>query len=400
MLRLETFVVFLLIISRMGFAQPGHLSHSDRYAKEMQPYIHTFHLTDFQKSKPDFGFRMLTPTYLLEITKYKDSMGGQMVYYVFYAGNTRSQKLDTIYRKMPLDRETAKKIYNLIRQSEVRNIPSSDQIKNWGTVADGSIYFMQFYDDTASLYKKYDTPGVYRAEIPETAKVTLFINSLENMLHTKEQYLLFERNLPRKGCYLYGYIICYRHNDMNLKISGGYPWPVGLSVSYSWRNIGSYHPNIFLSAQYLGDFHRGYEFSFAANKSVLFFKSKKVKDYMDYSFRQRERKTAGENLLREHKWIYGLAFRPINLHGGLIVRRGAMHKTGPVIGWEKDFSFPGNWRLSAGLDYFDKEWNGRMELSKSVHPNNWPLITFSLSAEQWASYRQVLGGVSVRFFFL
>jgi len=397
-MRRETIIWVLLIISRIVFAQQADQSGSNKYANEMTSYVRTFGLTDFRQAKPEFGFRLNTGDYVLEIMADSNRhVTGQVVYYIYHYKKSRLKKMDTLYRKITLDTASAKKIDDLIRQSDLRNILEWDL---WA--ADARNYTMEFLDGEQYIYKTFYGPYALQNEVPQTAKVIEFLDTLDKLLHAEEQRAVFEKSLPKKGCYLYGgYIKCYVGNTLYAGLSGGYPWPVGIHVSYYLRNSGRFYPYLSFWVHYLSDLHQGYELSLDMGKSRLFVRQKNIKDFISYSYQRRERSMAGESLLFQHQWSYGLSFRPVTVYGGVYMRDGDKRSTGPVVGLNKSFVLGKNlnsqWHLLTDVSLFKRELDFRISLSKAIHINNGPSLDIGISMEQWAGYRQIFGRVSIVF---
>src|SRR5690606_9183706 len=87
-------------------------------------------LTDFEQSKNDFAFRFRNYGQVVEIMKDSTSFSGTITNYVYYR-KKRGVDSKTLFNKENISTEQAKQVYNLIKDTQILDLPSDKDINGW-----------------------------------------------------------------------------------------------------------------------------------------------------------------------------------------------------------------------------------------------------------------------------
>jgi hypothetical protein len=157
------------------------------------------HLVTAQES---IHFRFWTESQVVDVWSQNNKVFyGQLI--SFTTKVRLSRKKEQFYKKvLPLDRATAKKLYNLFDTMNIFAIPNSDSIKEWQTGLDGITYQIELSTPSLYSYKTYWTPKA-QVNMKEAVLIDLLATSLSESLGMPEAWKKFIESLPY-GCYHQG----------------------------------------------------------------------------------------------------------------------------------------------------------------------------------------------------
>ncbi|MCL2326933.1 MAG: hypothetical protein FWC39_12495 [Bacteroidetes bacterium] len=307
------FFILCLTISALS-AQAQNKKNADSYSfryKYYNVYEHEM-FKSLQQSTNDFHFRYSTGREtIVNVWKNNDSLGGTITNYIQrnYGHNRRKQ--DAIIQVTTIDTSLIQKVYELVSDTVIWNLPSMEKIKGWDEEFCGDCATTQFEYKNQNEYqrKRYKYP---RNEIPEGKIINTFNKQLESLLQLNVKRRQFEYNLPKRGCYLHDYSgVCPLYNSFLLGYSGSARLPLGYSFSLYSQYIPSMKANIKtnfgISVNHRFNTNNSYDFSTSFRKNLF--------DQNNISYEYRQRKS-DETIYRNHKIHCLLAMDKLSIGTG------------------------------------------------------------------------------------
>ena len=174
-------VILFFLIFNYGFSQNkqivGDAVFWYKYAKELE---HKIELTDFEKSKNDFSFRFRNNGQVVEIVKDSTNISGSVTNYIYYRRKEKSER-KTLFKKEFLSEAQAQNIYDIVQIADILNLPSDEEIKNWGRGRDGKTYNVEYSDTIKYSIKSYWEPSS-QEDIAVAVKISDFIDIISDTI--------------------------------------------------------------------------------------------------------------------------------------------------------------------------------------------------------------------------
>ena len=109
----------------------------------------------------------------------------------------------SISRKTVIDTVQSAKLFHLIQRSHLQNIPTDNEIKNWGFGKDGITYIFQIVDDDSLSFKTFWEPADQPDSVYQAKEIRTFIEKMYDILKLQELQESFQNNLA-PGLYTVG----------------------------------------------------------------------------------------------------------------------------------------------------------------------------------------------------
>jgi hypothetical protein len=319
-------------------------------------------LPDLMATMDDFRFRYSNYLnsyyqYFADIWKNNDSIGGTVTNYVERSYGYKNRKRDTIIQVQTIDSLHIQKIYELVADSVIWNLPVARErkFKHWEPLY---MYSFEYVTKNGYWLKDYEMPE--NQSVQERVIVTLFTKQLDSLLSTYNKQ--FEENLPKRGCYHsspLGAGICYGKEILWLGYLGSANLPWGYSLSTRFNNIGSVKTDFGIWLEHCFN-NNSYNFSAGLNKGHLFIRN----DALSYNYQQRNR---DDKTYRNHKIYYGLSIllgkRWLYIGSGIDFLKNNTQKAGGII--NVNYQLPYQLRISLNTSIFEQHVDYRVKLSKT-----------------------------------
>lgn len=248
-------------------------------------------------------------------------------------------------KKKQLEPSKSIDAYNLIQQSDILKLASSDEIEGWLNGLDGISYIIEHAGPTEYWFKHYWTPSA-QDSLPEALVVLDFVEALSDTLRLQESNISFRNSLPHKGCYNYGgpFNICYLSNPFRLGYHGSTQLPFGLSLSLFQSWIGKSAIKFGIGLQYKENKGEDYDLSLGGTKRALFINRTGIEDFLGYSYRNRKLNfLETEKVFHNHNFMYGISIgNEVDLTSGFNYMVGGTEKVGGIISasrWYRSIGF-------------------------------------------------------------
>ena len=394
-------IIFIILLSaQFGFSQNKQIEGDTvflyKYVKELENEIQ---LTDFEKSKNDFAFRFRNYGQVVEIMKDSTSFSGTITNYVYYR-EKRGTDFKTLLNKKNISTEQAKQVYNLIKDTQISELPSDKDIKGWQQGFDGTIYILEYADKSTYSFKNYWSPNGQK--IPEAKKFQNFIDALSDTLKLSISYQEFEDSLPkRSGFYNRGGMVIKGviYSTTYLGYSGATKLPFGFFADHFTSYIGRKKVNLGGLIQYNFDGNGFHHLNFQLSKSGIFYKQDNF-DYVAYNYQDRKVNIAqNKNHFQNHQVQYGIHFKNFGVGAGVDYLMADYEKIGGSIFLSKWFSVP-NISSSFSTSIFANQINYKIGLERRINFNDrFPLsnISLNLTYEKYLNYKDLYFGILTSF---
>lgn len=352
-------VVWLLISISVQSQTKTIVGDTTYWHKHVNPILRDIEARDFVKSDNDFNFRLQYYGQVIDIWKSNDKVGGSLTNYIFKSGIKRESKKETVYQKNILPDSIVYKVLHIINTTDILNLGSEEEIEGWRQGFDGITYTIEHSDENNYWHKTYWAPYL-QDSLKESLVVIDFVNSISDLVKTKESYNQFETDLPHNGCYTQAstHIMCYSPSSLSVGYIGTHKLPLGYTAFYSSSYIGNLRTGFGLSVSHQFDTHGDYDFSTSASKWDLLSNSKKGNgDFLQYTYRLRKDQHIKDGTIyRNHQILYGLRLKSTNVSLGVDFLNGEKNKTGGIIAIKQNilksqFSLDG--KSSIFKDQFD-----------------------------------------------
>lgn len=169
------------------------------YYQFMKEKVSTFDLTRIGCKEEEFVFRSWGPSSLLEITRTKDKIKGNIFYFVMEAG----EKQNVFVKGYELSDNTSNLLHNYIISSKVIKLPSDKFIEDWSAGFDGITFTYETKRNDSISFKHYWTPSAQEG-IPEAEIIIQFNKRIEELGDFDQYAKAFEVENPFSSYMYYG----------------------------------------------------------------------------------------------------------------------------------------------------------------------------------------------------
>jgi hypothetical protein len=136
-------------------------------------------LEPIDKIQDDFYFRLWTGVDVVEIRRAEGEISGDVT---FLVQQYRRNKVGKVYfKKIPLTTKTSKRVYLLINNYKITEIPTGKQTDGWEMGLDGITYNIETADKTNFTYKTYWTPKHYKDKLAEAKRLVDFLDEINRI---------------------------------------------------------------------------------------------------------------------------------------------------------------------------------------------------------------------------
>jgi hypothetical protein len=403
MKKLHIISVLILFSFQIAFSQTKEIKGDTAFFghKRNIELQKTLNLKDFEKSLDEFNFRFRNCRQVIEISKDSSKISGTIKNYIHHYKKTRKIKTEILSNKIDLSSKQAEKVYNIVLNSKILDLQSSESIKNWRSLADGSNYIIEHSDKKNYWLKKYWSP-YDQDSIPEAKIVSDFEQYLSDTLKLEEIYSSFEKTLPKKGCYNSGGMItnCYVYHSLVLGYGGAMKLPFGFYSSYTPKFLSKSEINGSLALQYNFDNKGFHHLNLQMTKWNILYKYLKLSDYLDYIAYNYQNRVLNienaKNKFENHQIKYGLGLpQNIGFGIGLDYIISNSDKIGGHFYASK--SLP-KLKINATLatSIFKNQVNYKAEILKSFYFNHeFPITILGLTYEDFMNYMDLYFSIRV-----
>ena len=135
-------------------------------------------------------FRFSSDKYYLELSNHLNK-------YILYADEVwEGKKTGEVFIKViDLDLEQINEIKGLIDSLKIKEIPSSNKIKNWTSGFDGSTYKFEIKDGNTYSFKHYWTPSSQN-KFEESNTINSFIKEIDRIIKYEKNGEIFMKEIP------------------------------------------------------------------------------------------------------------------------------------------------------------------------------------------------------------
>jgi len=397
-------LIIIFLICKIGYSQNKEIVGDTVYwYNKRKQLTRELDLKDFEKTTNEFSFRFSNHGQIVEIIKEDKLFSGTITNYIYYSKREKSKR-KVLFNKTFLSSEKTEQIYNTVQRGGILNLPSDEEIKNWGRGRDGRTYNVEYSDTIKYSIKSYWEPSS-QEDIPVALKVSDFIDIISNTLQLEESYTKFRDSLPKRNGYYYnrnGISVKHYNNSLSyLGYSGATKLPLGFFASYSTSYLSKKEVNVGGLVQYNFDTNGFYHLRLQASKGALFFKEEKLRDFIFYSYQNRRINIRSiDNKYQNHQFLYGLHFDNFGIGSGIdYLKQPHFNKTGLLLYASKYFQKP---NISATLysSIFNDKINYKIDLERNFNlGNRSPIgnISVGLGYEDFMNYKDVYFMILTRF---
>lgn len=209
----QLIIIFFLffILNNFSFGQiktfdiPIENGDTSLWYKWKHRDIKQMDIPDLRISSDNFHFRFWTEIQIVDIwTNDFKTINGFYLNYTIKTTNNKKNPTKIFFNKTSIDTVTARKIYNLLVDNLIFQIPSDYKINGWNQGDDGEEFLMEYSTKTFYTFKEFWTPSAYK-DIKEAIIIDDFTKKLKLILNFDENWNRFIHGLPR-GCYRAGEI--------------------------------------------------------------------------------------------------------------------------------------------------------------------------------------------------
>ena len=381
-------ILFLTLITVKVESQTmAIIGDTTLYNRYTIPLLEETKSPNFLDSKNDFNFRLEYYGQIIDISKKDNQIIGTLTNYIYKLGKKRK----TISAKSSLNNSLALQTYQLIYDSEVLDLKTDKEIKDWKQGADGITYIIEHSDKNNYWYKTYWTPSI-QDSIPEAITINNFIANISNILDLRENYKRFRDQIPHNGCYGNGSlaIICYQPNNYQVGYSGSTRLPLGYMLDLNIGYIGTHKTNLGLSIIHQMDTHGNYNLSASIAKSNIIIRNKKhTNDFALYVYKSRKsNKIENGKRYQNHKILYGLNLKSTALAIGVDLLDAEKAKTGSAIFINQYISRP-RLVIKSQTSVFKDQFDYHLEVNKSLPIKNFRDFSIGLYYERFAKSKNL-----------
>lgn len=363
-------ILILGIFGCFGMMAQTKKGHQDSTFRSplMQDLQETLALKDFKTSADAFNFRFVNTSQLVEITKDSSGFHGMIVHFVYHTKHTYGAQMTLLTATETLAPSVAEKVYHRVQASKVLEIPSSQALDQWLSVADGTFYTIAYATPQDYGYQTYGSPEAQQ-DLPEALIVLDFVNALEDLLGLSEAHAAFSKGLPQRGCYHWGGSTrCIISNPLSLGYSGAGQLPFGFYGAYWASFIGKAKIDSGIALQYNFDGHGLYHMNLQASQANIFYKTPAHSDVMVYNYQHRQLQLDEEvRSFKNHQLKYALHLKhQISLGAGMDYITGPTNQLGAHFYASHAISSMG-WRSTWMGSFFGQQFNYSLALQQWFH---------------------------------
>ena len=394
-------IIFLILFTFHSFSQTKEIKGDTIYWYKRNIELQkTLDLKNFEKSNDEFNFRYRDHSQVIEISKNDIEFYGTITNFIYHTRKAKNNKTETLSNKIILPAKQVEKIYNIVQNSKILELPSDKNIENWEQGMDGVTYIVEHSDKKSYWIKKYWTPSS-QGSIPEAIIVLDLVKNLSETLNLEEEYSSFKNTLPKCGCYNSGGNVnmCYLSNSLELSYSGAYKLPLGFYSSYSAIYVGKSKINGSTSLQYNFNDEGFYHLNLQLAKWNIFYKNSNLSDYLAYNYQNRILNIDNtKNKFENHQIKYGLNLKKnIGIGIGLDYLSRNYEKIGGQLFVNKWFS-KSNISTTLSTSIFENQINYKTEIFKSVNLNHRFIInriSIGIAYENFMNYKDLYFNVRI-----
>lgn len=394
-------IIFLILFTFHSFSQTKEIKGDTIYWYKRNIELQkTLDLKNFEKSNDEFNFRYRDHSQVIEISKNDIEFYGTITNFIYHTRKAKNNKTETLSNKIILPAKQVEKIYNIVQNSKILELPSDKNIENWEQGMDGVTYIVEHSDKKSYWIKKYWTPSS-QGSIPEAIIVLDLVKNLSETLNLEEEYSSFKNTLPKCGCYNSGGNVnmCYLSNSLELSYSGAYKLPLGFYSSYSAIYVGKSKINGSTSLQYNFNDEGFHHLNLQLAKWNIFYKNSNLSDYLAYNYQNRILNIDNtKNKFENHQIKYGLNLKKnIGIGIGLDYLSRNYEKIGGQLFVNKWFS-KSNISTTLSTSIFENQINYKTEIFKSVNLNHRFIInriSIGIAYENFMNYKDLYFNVRI-----
>lgn len=394
-------IIFLILFTFHSFSQTKEIKGDTIYWYKSNIELQkTLDLKNFEKSNDEFNFRYRDHGQVIEISKNDNEFYGTITNFIYHTRKVKNNKTETLSNKIILPAKQVEKIYNIVQNSKILELPSDKNIENWDQGMDGVTYIVEHSDKKTYWLKNYWTPSS-QGSIPEAIIVLGLVKNLSETLNLKEEYSSFKNTLPKYGCYNSGGNVnmCYLSNSLELGYSGAYKLPLGFYSSYSAIYLGKSKINGSTSLQFNFNNEGFHHLNLQLAKWNFFYKNSNLSDYFAYNYQNRILNIDNtKNKFENHQIKYGLNLKKnIGIGIGLDYLSRNYEKIGGQLFVNKWFS-KSDISTTISTSIFENQINYKTEIIKSVNLNHRFIInriSIGLTYENFMNYKDLYFNVRI-----
>jgi hypothetical protein len=196
------FFFFLLVPVALRGQYQGYNS-PDFWKRYTEALTFDLKLEPLSIKKTDFHFRFWNPGQVIDIRRDSSAfIQGEITCYAKEYDEMNLGKRTFYSSKLPIEKENASEIYQLILGRGLSSIPTGDAISGWGKDAIGFTYIIEYVDSSVYSFKCYLSP-IKQTSLKEAITIQSFIYELEKVLKLKKKYKSFAASVPF-WCYTKG----------------------------------------------------------------------------------------------------------------------------------------------------------------------------------------------------
>lgn len=400
----HTYLIIFFLSFIYSFSQNKQIVGDTVYwYNQRKPFLKELNLKDFEKTTNEFSFRFSNHGQIVEIIKENKLFSGTITNYIYYSKREKSKR-KVLFNKIFLSSEKTEQIYNTVQRADILNLPSDEEIKNWGRGRDGRTYNVEYSDTIKYSIKSYWEPSSQK-DISVALRVSDFIDIISNILQLEESYIKFKDSLPKRNGFYYnrnGISVTYYNNSSSyLGYSGATKLPLGFFASHYTSYLGNKEVNLGGLVQYNFDSNGFYHLKLRASKSVLFIKEEKLRDFVFYSYQNRKLNIKSiNNHFQNHQLLYGLYFDNFGIGSGIdYLKQQLFNKTGLLLYASKYFQ-KSNISTTVSSSIFNNQINYKIDLERNFKlGDRSPIDNFSvgLGYEDFMNYKDVYFMILTRF---
>ncbi len=394
-------IIFLILFTYLSFSQTKEIKGDTIYWYKSNIELQkTLDLKNFEKSNDEFNFRYRDHGQVIEISKNDNEFYGTITNFIYHTRKAKNNNTETLSNKINLPALQVEKIYNIVQNSKILDLPSDKNIENWVQGMDGVTYIIEHSDKKSYWLKQYWTPSS-QGSIPEAIIVLDLVKNLSETLNLNEEYSSFKNTLPKFGCYNSGGNVnmCYLSNSLELGYSGANKLPLGFYSSYSAIYVGKSKINGSTSLQYNFNSEGFHHLNLQLAKWNIFYKNSNLSDYLTYNYQNRILNIDNtKNKFENHQIKYGLDLKKnIGIGIGLDYLIRNYEKIGGQLFINKWFS-KSNISTTISTSIFENQINYKTEIFKSVNINNRFIIkriSIGIAYENFMNYKDLYFNIRI-----
>jgi hypothetical protein len=136
-------------------------------------------LEPIDKVQDDFYFRLWTGVNVIELRREEGKVCGDVIFLVQQYKKNRVGRI--YFKKTPLTTETSERVYALVNNYKIIELPTDKQINGWEMGLDGITYFIETAEKTNFSCKTYWTPTHYEDKLVEAKRLVDFLDEINRI---------------------------------------------------------------------------------------------------------------------------------------------------------------------------------------------------------------------------